>query len=375
MATAQNAPVRPCRQALLSIGEASELYNVHPNTLRRYCDVGQLPVLTLPSGHRRLRPEDVEKFLGVVEPNNSAPQIKVALLARVSSYGQGKGFSNETGKTKDGVGEESDLARQVERLRQYAGEKYGVEGELFSDIGSGLNFERPNFVRLVDAVLAGRLKGGVILCTYKDRLMRFGHGLFQRICEYGQVEVVAIEADPEKSNETELVEDMLALTTIFSAKLHGKRAAKALAVEIDDETIQEAKDIYDKGHSLREVAKQLFERGYRCRKGKPISSYILKRVLVLNGRFINPGDNSLASSEPNSSAQIQEWLDERVIELPGTVTRKKTLYQDYANWAKRKGVEPLTGRAMGKILVQKYRRKLDRKGCMAYVDITLKGYH
>lgn len=46
-------------QPLLTISEASRLLGISTITLRRWSDSGRVPVVMLPSGHRRYRREDI----------------------------------------------------------------------------------------------------------------------------------------------------------------------------------------------------------------------------------------------------------------------------------------------------------------------------
>ena len=65
-----------------------------------------------------------------------------------------------------------------------------------------------------------------IVVLYKDRLIRFGFELIENICnKYGTA--VEIIDNTEKTEEQELVEDMIQIVTVFSARLQGKRANKA----------------------------------------------------------------------------------------------------------------------------------------------------
>ena len=48
---------------LLKPREVAALFRVSVRTLARYADNGDLPVITLPSGHRRYRRADVERVL------------------------------------------------------------------------------------------------------------------------------------------------------------------------------------------------------------------------------------------------------------------------------------------------------------------------
>ncbi len=206
---------------------------------------------------------------------------KVALLARVSSSKQGKGFDVASGHSRNG--EASDLSRQVARLRAYAKEHYGTEGTLYADIGSGLSFTRKSFLRLIDDVLAGKYRGGVILITYPERMARWGRELIQRVCTAFDCEIVAIEDGEEKTPEQELVSDMLALTTIFSAKLHGARAAKTLKRDVDPETISEAVRLRKAGYPVAHIVEVLREQGHRDTKGRIISRYVIDNYLDANG--------------------------------------------------------------------------------------------
>jgi excisionase family DNA binding protein len=49
---------------LLTLQQVSELLNVHPNTLRRWCNQGKIPVLRLSvRGDRRFKREDIQLYL------------------------------------------------------------------------------------------------------------------------------------------------------------------------------------------------------------------------------------------------------------------------------------------------------------------------
>lgn len=56
---------------LLTISTAAKRLGISQGTLRVYADKGIIPVITLPSGHRRFKPEDVERLRkewGIDEP-------------------------------------------------------------------------------------------------------------------------------------------------------------------------------------------------------------------------------------------------------------------------------------------------------------------
>lgn len=65
-----------------------------------------------------------------------------------------------------------------------------------------------------------------IVVLYKDKLVKLGYELIENICnKYGTT--IEIIDTTDKTEEQELVEDMIQIITVFSAKLQGKRANKA----------------------------------------------------------------------------------------------------------------------------------------------------
>ena len=61
---------------------------------------------------------------------------------------------------------------------------------------------------------------------YKDRLLRFGFELVEYIASLYDCDIEIID-HTEKTEQQELVEDLVQIITVFSCKLQGKRANKA----------------------------------------------------------------------------------------------------------------------------------------------------
>ena len=61
---------------------------------------------------------------------------------------------------------------------------------------------------------------------YKDRLLRFGFELVEYIASLYDCDIEIINRT-EKTEQQELVEDLVQIITVFSCKLQGKRANKA----------------------------------------------------------------------------------------------------------------------------------------------------
>ncbi|MEQ8197237.1 MAG: IS607 family transposase, partial [Clostridiaceae bacterium] len=151
--------------------------------------------------------EQLNHFLGL-KPKSSLNK-KVIGYCRVSSH-----------KQKD------DLERQIENVKTYMYAK-GYQFEVITDIGSGINYNRKGLNQLIDMTTNLEIEKIVIL--YKDRLLRFGFEIIENLCnKYGTA--IEIIDNTEKTEEQELVEDLIQIVTVFSCRLQGKRANKAKKV-------------------------------------------------------------------------------------------------------------------------------------------------
>ncbi|WP_094606378.1 IS607 family transposase [Sporomusa silvacetica] len=188
-----------------SIGEFAELISVTQQTLRNWDKVGKLkPSHIGKSGYRYYSQQQLQYYLGL---KGETPAIrKVVGYCRVSSN-----------KQKD------DLERQVENVKSYMIAK-GYSFEVVTDVGSGINYNKKGLNQLIDMIVASEVEKIVVL--YKDRLLRFGYELIENLCsKYGTA--IEIIDNTEKTEEQELVEDLVQIVTLFSCKLQGRRANKA----------------------------------------------------------------------------------------------------------------------------------------------------
>lgn len=81
-----------------------------------------------------------------------------------------------------------------------------------------------------------------IVVLYKDILIRFGYELIENLCnKFGTV--IEIIDNTEKTEQQELVEDLVQIITVFSCRLQGKRANKTR--KMVNELIGYDKDIKD----------------------------------------------------------------------------------------------------------------------------------
>ena len=115
------------------------------------------------------------------------------------------------------------MQRQVQVLESFCVSK-GWTYEVIEDLGSGLNYNKRGLKKLIQAICLKDLDRLVL--THKDRLLRFGSELIFSLCEQFDIEVVIINKGETLTFEDELVQDVLEIITVFSARLYGASSRK-----------------------------------------------------------------------------------------------------------------------------------------------------
>ena len=94
---------------------------------------------------------------------------------------------------------------------------------VFSDCASGLNFKRKGLLSLLQLAFEGRLR--LVRIAHRDRLCRFAFDLLEYVFLKHGAKIHVEASDLPSSAESELAEDVLAVITVFGARLHGARSA------------------------------------------------------------------------------------------------------------------------------------------------------
>ncbi len=185
-----------------SIRKFADLIDVNPQTLRNWDKEGKLkPAYVNPdTGYRYYSEEQLQEQLGKI-----AEEKIVVGYCRVSSKKQ-----------------QADLERQVQNMKTYLLAQ-GKPFKIVTDIGSGINYKKKGLNEVIDLVMDKKVSKIVVL--YKDRLVRFGYELIKNICDKNNVSIEIIDHN-EKSEQEEVVEDLVQIITVFSCKLQGKRSKK-----------------------------------------------------------------------------------------------------------------------------------------------------
>jgi excisionase family DNA binding protein len=192
-------------EVTVSIGDAAALLGVSTKTLRRWADSGKIKSERSPTGQRRFFLADIKRITPR-ELDRLDDRITIN-YARVSSHDQ-----------------KQDLVRQAQVLEAFSSVN-GWQYETIQDLGSGLNYQKKGLQKLLKRIMQGDVARLVI--THKDRLLRFGAELVFAVCEEFETEVVIINKTSESVTfEQELVQDMIELITVFSARLYGAKSKK-----------------------------------------------------------------------------------------------------------------------------------------------------
>lgn len=187
---------------MYNIGEFAKLINKSVKTLQRWDRDNILVAQRSPKGRRYYTEKQLLEYKGLV-PSETA--LTVAYI-RV--------FSN---------GQKDDLKNQKSFICDYCRNRGISIDEWFTDIGSGLNYNRKYFNQLLSAIEQGKVK--IVIITHKDRFVRFGFDWFEKFCaNHGCV--FEILNDDRFSPEQELVQDLISIIHGFSCRIYGLRKYK-----------------------------------------------------------------------------------------------------------------------------------------------------
>ena len=194
--------------------EFAEMIGVSVKTLQRWDKEGKLKAYRTPTDRRYYTHKQYVDYMGESNSKNG----KTVIYTRVSTSNQ-----------KD------DLNNQVEFLKQFANARGIIVDEIFEDIGSGLNYNRKKWNKLIEDCMLGLIK--TIIVAHKDRFIRFGYDWFERFLKSNGVEIIVVNNE-KASPEQELVNDLISIIHVFSCRIYGLRKYKK-QIEGDEDIAKE----------------------------------------------------------------------------------------------------------------------------------------
>lgn len=195
----------------MKANEVLNLLRITRPTLTKYVKEGIIKVDKLPNGRYEYDSNSVYSFL------NKDVKRKTYIYARVSNLKQ-----------------KADLDNQIELLKQFCFTNgYTISG-IYSDIASGISFEkRNNFFKMLDDIIDNKVEKVVI--TYKDRLSRVGFDLFYHLFKKYNCEIIVMsEVGSEKLDSQEIFEEIVSLLHCYSMRLDSKRKVAKIKEVLSD---------------------------------------------------------------------------------------------------------------------------------------------
>ena len=198
----------------------TKILGVTAQTLRNWDKEDKLKPAYIKSNGYRYYSED--SILSYTQERKTKKDLNVIGYARVSSKKQ-----------------TDDLERQVNNLKLYLDSKYNSY-DIITDIGSGINYSKKGLQLLIDKI--NKKEVDIIVVLYKDRLLRFGFELIEYFARINNVKIEVLDK-VNKTQDEELVDDLIQIITVFSCKIQGKRKTKTKEllsdfsqklIEIDD---------------------------------------------------------------------------------------------------------------------------------------------
>lgn len=334
---------------LLSVGQAANLLGVSIQTVRNYCERGELEVFRIGSGnHRRFSKGTVINYLhgGCLD----SPTGKVLAYARTSSPSQ-----------------KEDLRRQVQKLREYAKAKYAdKELVLYQDNASSMNWNRPGLNKLLLEIMSGAHRGSTLCLSHYDRLGRHCRPILLLICEHFEVNVICTEQDDNASLETMMTEELLQIVHLYSIRMYARRSSSRTKKLPEAKALAKGQELKQQGVSSLEIARLLNEEGFKCENGCEITHTSVKNHIF--------GTRNLVR-EPNIRTSAEEFIGayaRRVSKLYRT--KFCDVYDFYCGWCKTNSKPVLSTTRFSTILGKEYPRGyVDQM--TAFVGLEIKGEH
>jgi putative resolvase len=318
--------------------EIARLCGVSFMTVNRACDSGDIEHTKSGGGHRRVDIKSACEYFGCPVPDSYVAQGDelqagkiIAVYGRVSTAKQG-----------------DNLKRQVARLEAWVAENYaGQEYKVFSEIGSGINNERPQLLKLLDYILAGRVS--VLVVEFGDRLSRSARSLIVSICGKCGTEVIETRTGEQENNaataQDEMFCDITAIMTVYAAKQHGKRAGDKTRFVASPELKARMTALHAEGKSTREIGRVVIAEGYKClNTGKVVAIWSVNNLM----KEIK-GELAKANSGP-APQSVAKFIKLYCATGKGKQVYGPVFFRTYAAFCKREGLEVLNRQILASTL-------------------------
>lgn len=190
--------------------EVLKILKISRPTLTKYVKEQKILVKELPNGFYDYDEDSVLKAAKISTERNSV------IYARVSTQKQKK-----------------DLENQIHTITEYANNNgYKIDG-VYSDIASGLNYDRKSFSELLNLILERKIKN--VFIKDKDRLTRVSFDLWKNLFKQFNCNLIVVnETQNNETEEKEIFADIISLLHCFAMRMYSSRRKKKITLVKED---------------------------------------------------------------------------------------------------------------------------------------------
>lgn len=177
--------------------QVMKVLNISRTTLYNYTKNNTLKSVRLDNGYYDYDENSVFAFL------KKDSRINV-IYSRVSTYKQ-----------------KNDLTKQTNNIQKFCNDNNIKIDKIYSEIASGIDLDRPQISQLIDDVIQLKIKN--IYISNKDRLTRLSFRTIEALFSKYNTKIITISGEFNKSNDTEIFEELISLMHIFSTSMYSNR--------------------------------------------------------------------------------------------------------------------------------------------------------
>lgn len=191
-------------------GEVLKLLKITRPTLTKYVKEKKILVKELPNGFYDYDEDSVLKAANISTERDSV------VYARVSTQKQKK-----------------DLEKQIQIITEYANKNGYKIDKVYSDVASGLNYDRKSFNELLNLVLERKIKN--VFIKDKDRLTRVSFDLWKDLFKRFNCNLFVVnETQNNVNEEKEIFADIISLLHCFAMRMYSARRKKKISLVEED---------------------------------------------------------------------------------------------------------------------------------------------
>lgn len=194
----------------MKANEVLKVLRVTRPTLTSYVKNGRIKVRKLPNGYYDYDEDSVLKLAGITTERKSV------IYARVSTQKQ-----------------KNDLQNQIDTVMQFTNKNGFKVTKVYSDIASGIAYDRGQFMDLLNDVIEHKIKH--VFVENKDRLTRVSFNMWKELFKWFECDLVAVnDVVNPKTDEEEIFSDIISLLHCFAMKMYSQRRKNKLRIVKED---------------------------------------------------------------------------------------------------------------------------------------------